>query len=156
MNLVKTEFDCIIVGGGGSGLAAAVSAAEHGCSVLVLEKQPELGGTTGIAVGSFTGSCTALQRAKGIADRVEDHAEDAGRFAPADVEARNNEALRRFFLSHAAETFDWLIGMGLSFYGPSPEPPNRVPRMHNVVPSARAYIAALADSADESGRRHFV
>jgi len=33
--------------------------------------------------------------------------------------------------------------MGLSFYGPSPEPPNRVPRMHNVVPAAKAYIAAL-------------
>ena len=26
---------------------------------------------------------------------------------------------------------------------PSPEPPNRVPRMHNVVPNAKAYIAAF-------------
>jgi fumarate reductase flavoprotein subunit len=33
--------------------------------------------------------------------------------------------------------------MGLRFYGPSPEPPNRVPRMHNVVPNAKAYIATL-------------
>jgi succinate dehydrogenase/fumarate reductase flavoprotein subunit len=33
--------------------------------------------------------------------------------------------------------------MGLNFYGPNPEPPNRVPRMHNVIPGAKAYITAL-------------
>ena len=33
--------------------------------------------------------------------------------------------------------------MGLRFHGPSAEPPNRVPRMHNVVPNAKAYIATL-------------
>ena len=43
----------------------------------------------------------------------------------------------------AAATLDWLTGMGLAFHGPSPEPPNRVPRMHNVVPNAKAYVAAL-------------
>jgi len=35
------------------------------------------------------------------------------------------------------------MDMGLTFHGPSPEPPNRVPRMHNVVPNAKAYIATL-------------
>lgn len=33
--------------------------------------------------------------------------------------------------------------MGLRFHGPNPEPPNHVPRMHNVVPGAQAYVAAL-------------
>ncbi len=136
-------YDVIVVGGGGSGLAAAVSAAESGCSVLLLEKQSRLGGTTGIAVGSFTANGTALQQRNEIDDNLEAHAEDAGKFAPPEIEGRNNAALRRFFLSHTAETLEWLAGMGLSFYGPSPEPPNRVPRMHNVVPAAKAYIAAL-------------
>ena len=140
---MHSQFDVIVVGGGGSGLAAAVSAAEHGSSVLLLEKQPRLGGTTGIAVGSFTANGTTLQTKADIHDSLEAHAEDAGRFAPDEIEARNNAGLRRFFLSHTAETLDWLSGMGLSFYGPSPEPPNRVPRMHNVVPAAKAYIAAL-------------
>src|SRR5262249_37064869 len=63
--------------------------------------------------------------------------------APPALEARNNDTLRRFFLERAAETFEWLRGHGLTFHGPSPEPPNRVPRMHNVVPGAKAYIAAL-------------
>lgn len=138
-----TLFDVIVVGGGGSGLAAAVSAAQGGLRVLLLEKQPELGGTTGIAVGSITANRSRLQRRAGVDDSLEAHCEDAAKFAPSEIEARNENRLRRFFLSHAAETLAWLEGMGLAFHGPSPEPPNRVPRMHNVVPGAKAYIATL-------------
>lgn len=137
------NYDVIIVGGGGSGLAAGVSAAEHGASVLVLEKLPELGGSTGIAVGSYTANRTAWQRNAGVQDSLEEHAVDAGKFAPPEIEARNNAELRRWFLSLGAETLDWLASMGLAFQGPNPEPPNTKPRMHNVVPGAKAYIAAL-------------
>jgi fumarate reductase flavoprotein subunit len=140
---VKSEFDVIVIGGGGSGLAAAASAAECGAEVLLLEKRLHLGGTTGIAVGSFTAAGTRLQRDAGIEDDVLAHAEDAAQFAPIEIEAQNNEPLRRYFLRHAAETLDWLLEMGLRFHGPNPEPPNRVPRMHNVVPGAQAYVAAL-------------
>lgn len=140
---MNTEYDVIVVGGGGSGLAAAASAVETGCSVLVLEKQPHLGGTTGIAVGSFTANGTTQQKAAGIVDDPLQHEEDAGKFAAPEVEQRNNSALRTYFLSHAAETLNWLMDKGLTFYGPNPEPPNRVPRMHNVVPAAKAYIAVL-------------
>ncbi len=137
------QHDVVVVGGGGSGLAAALSAAEQGLSVLLLEKCPALGGTTGIAVGSFTANRTPHQRRAGIDDNPDDHETDAGRFGPAEVQQRNNAPLRRQFLEHAAGTLDWLMGMGLRFHGPSPEPPNRVPRMHNVVPNAKAYIAVL-------------
>ena len=137
------KYDVIVVGGGGSGLAAAARSAELGLSVLLLEKQPRLGGTTGIAVGSFTANSTRHQQRAGIGDSLDAHAEDAGQFAEPEIEARNNDVLRRFFLSQAAESLEWLAGMGLVFHGPAPEPPNRVPRMHNVVPNAKAYIAAL-------------
>jgi succinate dehydrogenase/fumarate reductase flavoprotein subunit len=140
---MPTAYEVIVVGGGGSGLAAAVSAAQHGASVLLIEKQPQLGGSTGIAVGSFTTNQTLLQQKAGIADRLEDHVEDAGKFARVEIEARNNGALRRFHLAHSNDTLRWLMDMGLRFHGPSPEPPNRVPRMHNVVPNAKAYIATL-------------
>jgi len=148
---VVDTYDVIVVGGGGSGLAAALSAAERGASVLLLEKEPQLGGSTGIAVGSFTAAGTRLQERAGIDDALADHVEDAGRFAPTEIESRNNGELRSFFLSRAAETLDWLTGMGLRFHGPNPEPPNRVPRMHNVVPGAKAYIAVLQAQLQRCG-----
>jgi fumarate reductase flavoprotein subunit len=150
---VAELFDVVIVGGGGSCLAAAVSAAEQGLRVMVLEKEAALGGTTAIAVGSFTACQTELQRNVGIDDNVDEHAEDAGRFAPPRIEACNNDELRRWFLSQSAETLIWLQGIGLSFTGPSPEPPNRVPRMHNVVPGARAYVATLHERLQRLGGR---
>lgn len=137
------QTDVIIVGAGGSGLAAAARCVELGLEVTVLEKQAQIGGTTGIAVGSFTANRTNHQRHAGIEDSLDHHAEDAGKFARPEIESRNNNSLRRFFLAHTAATLDWLGEMGLAFHGPSPEPPNRVPRMHNVVPNAKAYVAAL-------------
>ena len=141
--MTGSHYDVIIVGGGGSGLAAAVSAAEHGAEVLLLEKQSELGGATGIAVGSLTANSTPMQVKAGIEDSLDAHAEDAGKFASPEIEAANNNELRRWFLSHSADTLTWLQDMGLQFFGPNPELPNRVPRMHNVVPGAKAYITAL-------------
>ncbi len=143
MTQPRFDYDVVVVGGGGSGLAAAVSAAERGLRVVLLEKQPQLGGTTGIAIGSFTANRTRFQRKQSIQDDPIQHNEDAALFAPLDIEARGNGELRQFFLEHAAATLAWLEGFGLSFHGPSPEPPNRVARMHNVVPNAKAYIAAL-------------
>ena len=113
-----STFDVIIIGGGGSGLAAAVSAAELGCKVLLLEKQIQLGGTTGIAVGSLTANCTSMQKNNGVDDTLNAHAEDAAKVAPVDIEARNNNTLRRWFLSHTAETLDWLGAWGSPFTDP--------------------------------------
>jgi len=140
---VKTHYDVVVVGGGGSGLACALAAAQGGADVLLLEKQPQLGGATGLAIGSFTANRTAWQRKAGIHDNPDDHEEDAAKFGPPAYQAKNNGQLRRFFLEHAADTLHWMSTLGLSFYGPSPEPPNRVPRMHNVVPNAKAVIAAF-------------
>jgi len=146
----QQETDVIVIGGGGTGLAATVSAAEAGASVILLEKMPELGGTTGIAIGSFTAACTSLQKAAGIADDPIWHDEDMAKFA-AHREPKNNPEIRQFFAKNAADTLTWLQNFNLEFYGPSPEPPNRVARMHNVIPNAKAYIAALHRKALEKG-----
>ncbi len=148
---MPAQWDVIVVGAGGSGLAAAVSAAQCGGRVLALEKQPQPGGTTGIAVGSFTAAGTSLQQRAKIVDDAAAHAEDAAKFAAPEIEARNNQPLRDYFIREAALTLEWLRLLGLSFVGPNPEPPNRVPRMHNVVPGAKAYIAALQIALQRAG-----
>ena len=144
------ETDVIVVGGGGSGLAAAVEASGQGVAVTLLEKRPQLGGTTGIAVGSFTAACSSLQRAAAVEDRTTWHQQDIARFAP-HREPKNNTSLRAWLAEHAADTLEWLLAMGVEFSGPHPEPPNRLPRMHNVVPNAKIYIFRLQRRAMSQG-----
>ena len=51
------QFDIVIVGAGGAGLAAAVEAHEQGAdNILVLEKMSFAGGSTTMAFGGF--NCT--------------------------------------------------------------------------------------------------
>ena len=71
-------------------------------------------------------------------------------FAP-DLAARDNDPLRRILCEHVPETFAWLLSLGVRFYGPMPEPPHRVPRMHNVLPNSRSYIYHLERHARRIG-----
>ena len=144
------EWDVIIVGGGGSGLAAAVAASRGGARTLVLEKGSQLGGSTRLAVGSITAPNTRLQRRHRITDDSEAFAEDSRKFT-GKLESRDNLTLRRHMATNAAETVQFLEDLGVAFVGPYPEPPHRVPRMLNVVPGSRAYIAALDKEARALG-----
>jgi len=46
MATIKTKYDIAIIGGGHNGLVAACYLAKAGLSVLVLERNPEIGGAT--------------------------------------------------------------------------------------------------------------
>ncbi|MBS0244808.1 MAG: FAD-dependent oxidoreductase, partial [Proteobacteria bacterium] len=65
---VDCVSDVVVVGGGGSGLAAAISAAKLGRSVIVLEKASSLGGSTAWSVGSVSANGTPHQRRAGVKD----------------------------------------------------------------------------------------
>jgi fumarate reductase flavoprotein subunit len=143
-------FDVLVVGGGGAGLSAAVAAAERGASVALVERQDDLGGTTAYSVGSLTAADTPLQRSKGIHDDPAELVEDMWAF---DTELLDGDApdLRRLYAVESGRTYDWLVDHGVVFSGPYPEPPHRVPRMHNVIPNSRSYIARLSSAAKRAG-----
>jgi fumarate reductase flavoprotein subunit len=136
-------FDVVVVGGGGSGLAAALEAADRGASVALIEKGRELGGTTALSVGSFAAAGTAIQRAAGIVDDEDAYLADLERCFP-EHRNRDNLDLRRLLVARSTETLVWLMELGLRFHGPFPDPPQRVARLHNVLPSSRAYVHTLA------------
>lgn len=63
-----TDWDLVVVGGGGCGLAGAIAAAQEGARVVLLEKSEHLGGNTARSIGSVPGAGTRFQVAAGIAD----------------------------------------------------------------------------------------
>jgi succinate dehydrogenase/fumarate reductase flavoprotein subunit len=148
----QETFDVVVVGGGGSGLAAAIEAARFGRSVVLLEKNPALGGTTIRSVGSVTSTCTPLQRATGIQDSPQAHFEDMALFADnRGFVEKDNLELRRLLVEHSPDTVQWLMDMGVVFFGTMPEPPHRLPRMHNVLPHARSFVYHLKKRALQLG-----
>lgn len=134
--------DVLVIGAGGAGLAAAYEAAKIGRKVVILEKNPQPGGSTSWSVGSVTATNTPHQRSVGIQDSADAHFEDlalhAGALAP-----RDNLKLRRILVDHSSDMLQWLINLGVVFVGPQEEPPHRVARMHNVVPNSTSFAYHL-------------
>jgi succinate dehydrogenase/fumarate reductase flavoprotein subunit len=142
--------DVIVVGGGGAGLAAASEAARLNRSVILLEKNPQTGGTTSWSVGSVTATNTPHQKRAGIQDSPQAHFEDLALHAGA-LSSRDNLALRRILVDNTTDMLEWLMRLGVVFVGPMPEPPHRHPRMHNVVPNSRSFAYHLTRHCRELG-----
>ncbi|NCB50389.1 MAG: FAD-dependent oxidoreductase [Clostridia bacterium] len=62
--------DVVVVGAGGSGLAAAISANQNGASVIVIEKNGEVGGNTLVCGGIYNCPDEALQSKVTMTDSV--------------------------------------------------------------------------------------
>ena len=73
---VNTEADVIVLGAGGAGMAAAITAKENGASVIVLEKMPMVGGNTLISGAEMAAPGNWLQEKEGITDSAEQFYED--------------------------------------------------------------------------------
>lgn len=104
-----SDWDIIVIGAGGAGLAAAVSAAEQGASVMILESEKEIGGSTQLSAGMFTAAATSVQQALGIddsADKFYHHYMDLNQW-------RLRPGLIRHFCEQSGPALEWLIGLGV-------------------------------------------
>src|SRR4051812_13740037 len=66
------EADVVVVGTGAAGMAAAVTAAHEGATVIVLEKAGWIGGTTAKSGGGIWIPNNSFMRAAGIEDPKDD------------------------------------------------------------------------------------
>jgi ribulose 1,5-bisphosphate synthetase/thiazole synthase len=62
------EYDVIVIGSGFAGLAAAISAAENGAKVAVLEKMQVAGGNSSRSGGMMAIPGSSVQKEQGIED----------------------------------------------------------------------------------------
>ncbi|WP_289175612.1 FAD-dependent oxidoreductase, partial [uncultured Parasutterella sp.] len=68
--------DVVVIGAGGAGLSAAVTAHDLGKKVIVLEKMAFVGGNTNRAAGGLNAAETKPQGKAGIKDTIETHFND--------------------------------------------------------------------------------
>ncbi len=105
------EVDVVVIGFGISGGCAAVTAAEAGARVLVLEKAAAAGGTSAMAGGHFyLGGGTAVQEATGHADS----AEEMYKYLVAVTEDPELDKIRAY-CDGSVEHFNWLEALGFQF-----------------------------------------
>ena len=104
------DADVVVVGGGASGISAAVSAAENGAKVILIEKTGVLGGAS---LASFAGFAfdSRLSKAAGAAPDKEAFIQ---RWI-VDCHWRLDAAVLRRFVNETGPTFDWLMDNGWSF-----------------------------------------
>ena len=65
---IAPEYDVIVIGSGFAGLAAAISAAENGAKVAVLEKMQVAGGNSSRSGGMMAIPGSSVQKEQGIED----------------------------------------------------------------------------------------
>lgn len=124
------HFDLIILGGGLAGMSAAVEAGEQGASVLLLEKQDELGGSTVLSSGYMAFAGTDMQEQAGIIDSTESLLDDL-------IEVGggvNEKDLIKAYGLHQLETYKWLVNHGVEFRTLEAVSGHSVPRGHIIDP----------------------
>ena len=102
------EFDAsvpvVVVGGGACGLTAALAVADAGTEVIVLERDKQPSGSTGMSYGAICAAGSKLQHSVGIEDSAEQLCEDI----LATTRGKTDPALAATIANHAAGTVDWL------------------------------------------------
>jgi len=164
--------DFVTIGAGVSGLAAAVSALDHGASVIMVDENFDIGGH-GMVSGGIVhlGGGHSKQQELGVPDSTELVFEDWIR--PDHPQSRyNDRELVRAFADENASTFEWLIENGVEFHDQmiGPQMASSVPRqiptvqwpnkdeIYSTAPSRRGsgLVRALEASAREKGAQIFL
>lgn len=138
------EIDVLVVGAGGAGLSAALSASENGASVILIEKQPFIGGNTLISGGFYNAPGTEIQKTQNIPDSSELFYKQM----LSSGKGKNSERLIKVLAEESLDTLTWLIKYGVHFqdkvyqiYG------SIYPRCHKpILPRGTAYVQALSQA----------
>jgi succinate dehydrogenase/fumarate reductase flavoprotein subunit len=107
--------DFVTIGAGVAGLAGAVSALDHGASVIMVDENFDIGGH-GMVGGGFVhlGGGTSWQRKAGVQDSAEQVFQDWVRHDNRESRYSDRDLVRAFADENAA-TFEFLLANGVQF-----------------------------------------
>lgn len=145
---MEEDFDVLIVGSGGAGLAAAIEASSNGARVRIFEQTTASGGTSIIAGGGCFIVDSPLQRKLGIRDSVELAINDwySWSHGTADME------WARFYIERSCpELYVWAETLGVQWTGVMLQEGNSVPRWHRPKGGGKAVSTYLQKEAERLG-----
>jgi fumarate reductase flavoprotein subunit len=134
---VDLEADLVVIGGGGAGLAAAVTAAENGAkNIVVLEARAVPGGNS-----VFPDSIFAIRSGLPIRWGIDDGRADIFKKAIDYAHGKTSPRVLRALLDKAEDIVGWLEAKGLKFEA------DRLTHMDQVHMTARACAGGLSTGA---------
>jgi 3-oxosteroid 1-dehydrogenase len=141
------EVDLLCVGSGAGGMSAAITAADAGASVLVVEKDTRVGGVTGISSGQCWLGANTLAAAAGIDDSREATLAYLGHLS----QGLADPDLQKVFVDKAPEVIDYLSrDIGIPFMVVRGYPDYYYPAVTGSMPEGR-YIEVAPFPAHQLG-----
>lgn len=107
----ELQTDIIVIGAGGAGLAAAVTANQAGANVIVLEKMPKVGGNTILAGGALNAVDDGSETAASTNDSVQKHYDQTYEGG----DKQGDPELVQTLVGNAWDGVEWLQGLGMKF-----------------------------------------
>ncbi|MDR2105646.1 MAG: flavocytochrome c, partial [Deferribacteraceae bacterium] len=108
--LFSEKYDIVIIGSGGAGYAAAITAKEAGAKVVVIEKMPIPGGNSQLSAGGTNAAWTKFQKEAKIVDSPENMFYDTmkgGSF-------KSDPKLVNILAFKSNDTIEWLSSYGIN------------------------------------------
>jgi hypothetical protein len=156
------EVDVLVIGAGAGGLVAAIAAREKGASVLIVEKNFDIGGRAMMSYGGlYIGGGNRIQKAIGMQDSPDLVFEDWSR-PEKPIGRFSDRELVRTYADNNLDLFDWLGKHGIKWEGYRREA-DRLDRHRtrlNVVPwpneptnpgRGSGFVRPLAQTARQMG-----
>jgi len=138
--------EIVVVGSGATGLAAALTAAEHGAKVVVFEKQRSFGGTSNFFQGTFAVE-SALQRERYITYTRDDAFKGIMEYS----HWRADPRLVRAIVDESGPTIAWLQKVGVEFSDATINMPSAPRTYHVIKGQGAAFVKTLASEGKKAG-----